>query len=262
MKARSATPRFRMNRLVVLCTCPLRRSTASTRLLPTVPTTKMAEKSRGMITDSGRVLSPRGIADLFILRRGLVLGRGSDRRTPAYLPTAAKRTVLEWLVQGVLRHKLSEAKRAPVPPEVSTTLDLASEAAIRPWTVCTRQHLRAGSLRGQTGRRAAPARERTHLRAPRTDGTGAARPDVRHRLATRGAQHPHMAVRGLLNPVHDPDWVTGLLRPSRAAQGSQSPPSASAPSGRHLRSRRLVAAPQASTPPGPIRAKHPSAQPP
>ncbi|TNN68048.1 hypothetical protein EYF80_021693 [Liparis tanakae] len=51
MKKKSATLRLRMNRLVVLYpTCPLRRSTASTRLLPMVPSRKMREKTTDTIT--------------------------------------------------------------------------------------------------------------------------------------------------------------------------------------------------------------------
>lgn len=51
MKQRSATPRLRMKRLVVLFTCPFLSSTARTRELPTVPIRKIKEYTKGMITE-------------------------------------------------------------------------------------------------------------------------------------------------------------------------------------------------------------------
>jgi len=53
MKQRSASPRFRMNRLVLFVfSWPLRMRTASTRQFPTVPTKNMIEKMTEIITDS------------------------------------------------------------------------------------------------------------------------------------------------------------------------------------------------------------------
>ncbi|KAJ1093095.1 hypothetical protein NDU88_006204 [Pleurodeles waltl] len=85
--------------------------------------------------------------------------------------------------------------------------------------------------------------------------------DVCRRPASCGAQYLLTATCGPLNPARDPDRITGLLHTSRVARGNRSPPSASAPTGRQLRSRRLTAVAQASPPSGLIRAKHPSARP-
>lgn len=83
IKHRSATPRLRMKRLVVLVTCLFLSRTAKTRALPTVPTRKISEYTRGMMigTSCQLLLSllPEEFGwwtDLFILEAGFRLAFG------------------------------------------------------------------------------------------------------------------------------------------------------------------------------------------